>query len=180
MWETQEVQAELYTQSRLCNTGDAGEIGGEERGMDPSYCPDKQKPRVIVEQYVALVTTEVAANLEGIAFAREERKPRQYQRDASIHETFLLATTGGGLDAEEGTDAVDSSSLEVSSDLSLEHFIAVPLGITSKEDMVSVLNFEHRLRLTACVKELLALPCMSRVGRRSEREHWKRDSSPYV
>ena len=63
---------------------------------------------------------------------------------------------------------MDGGCLEVSRDLTSEHFIASPVGISSKEDMISVLNFEHRLRLTAFVKELFSLPCMSPAGRRSE------------
>ena len=63
---------------------------------------------------------------------------------------------------------MDGGGLEVSRDLTSEHFIAIPVGISSKEGMISVLNFEHRLRLTAFVKQLLSLPCMAPAGRRSE------------
>ncbi len=44
------------------------------------------KPRATVAQYVALVATQVAPNLEGIALAREEKKPRQYQSDAAVQQ----------------------------------------------------------------------------------------------
>eukprot|EP00974_Lingulodinium_polyedra_P042342 4063796-Lingulodinium_polyedra.AAC.1 len=59
------------------------DVHAREDGTDPRSCPDKEKPRATVKQYVSFVATQVAQNLEGMAFARGEKKPRQYQSDAA-------------------------------------------------------------------------------------------------
>ena len=46
--------------------------------------------------YVSLFGEEVVANLEGIARARLEKRPSQYQSDAAVHHAYVRATTGGG------------------------------------------------------------------------------------
>ena len=55
-----------------------------------------------MKQYVAIVGQDVAANLEGIASARLEKRPRQYQSDAAVHQAYMQATTGGGTRGEDG------------------------------------------------------------------------------
>ena len=80
--------------------------------LDPDCCHDKEKPRATVEQYTSLIGVEVAANLEAIARARQEKRPRLYQSDAAVHQAFIQARTGGG-EAEEGEDAseIDTSTM---------------------------------------------------------------------
>ena len=167
LWETEEVQQELFALYKLLVASEGGEALTKEQSMDPDHCPDKGKPRVTLKQYVSLVATEVAANLEGIALAREEKKPRQYQSDAAIHETFPSATAGGGFGGEEATEAAEGAgpSNEPPRELGLEHFPPLPWGILSHEEMTRVLDFKYRLRLTSFVKELLALSCMNQKAR---------------
>ena len=50
--------------------------------------------RATVAQYVALIGEEVAGNLEGIARARLEKRRRQYQSDAAVHQAYVQVTTG--------------------------------------------------------------------------------------
>ena len=47
----------------------------EDDSLDPAHCPDREKPRATVHQYVSMIAMQVAPNLEGIALAREERNP---------------------------------------------------------------------------------------------------------
>ena len=43
-----------------------------------------------------MIAMQVAPNLDGVALAREEKKPRQYQSDADVQSAYLKATPGGG------------------------------------------------------------------------------------
>ena len=45
---------------------------------------------------------KVMANLESLAQARREKRPRAYQTDAEIHQSYITATSGGG---DGGVDA---------------------------------------------------------------------------
>ena len=113
-----------------------------------------------MEQYVAVLGCQVAHNLEGIALAREDKKPRQYQSDAQVHQQYCMATTGGG--AHDGDDASEEEPHGQAPQEAIgEHFRPLPWGIVSKEDMLSVLNFSHRLRLSPFAKALLNLPIMT-------------------
>ena len=165
LWETQEVCDELRMMW-LQSSDDAEEREEEEEqqeevptfGAEPSYCFDREKPRATLQQYVALVGEEVAVNLEGIARARLEKRPRQYQSDASVHQTYMQATSGGAGDADgEEADIAEAGAPPKSV---LVHFEPIPWNISSIEDMQRVLEFKLRTRLTPFAKALLELPCM--------------------
>ena len=49
---------------------DQDKPGSESGDLDPSHCPDKDKPRAKVAEYVGSVGCDVAANLEALARAR--------------------------------------------------------------------------------------------------------------
>ena len=67
LWETREIQDELQTMWLLDGEHTAEEQPADDYSRsDPNCCPDHEKPRASVEQYVALVGADVAANLEGI------------------------------------------------------------------------------------------------------------------
>ena len=167
LWETQEVQEELYNlwlqEEEMQSSGSwlQEEEMQSSGSIDPDYCHDREKPRATVRQYVALVGEEVAANLEGIARARLEKRPRQYQSDAAVHQAYMQATSGGGEDENDGdiAEAGDASAAPTSVKA---HFEPIPYTNVTKsvEDMQKILDFKHRLRLTPFVKELLQLPCM--------------------
>ena len=63
---------------------------------EPDHCHDKDNPRATAGQYVAMIGTDVAGNLEGVALARQEKCPPLCRSDAEVHEAYLMATTGGG------------------------------------------------------------------------------------
>jgi hypothetical protein len=171
LWETQEVCDQLRMMWLRSTDGVAenGTMGCPEGcqeeedevptfGAEPSYCFDRQKPRATLQQYVALVGEEVAVNLEGIARARLEKKPRQYQSDASVHQTYMQATSGGAGDANgEEADMAEAGAAPKSV---LVHFEPIPWNVSSVEDMQRVLDFQLRTRLTPFAKALLQLPCM--------------------
>ena len=46
-------------------------------------------------------------NLEGLAQARVEKRPRPYQTDAEIHQSYIKATSGGGAEGGEDEQEVD-------------------------------------------------------------------------
>ena len=72
-----------------------------------------------------------------------------------------MDTSGGGA-AEAGEEPQDiGTGTEPPRDV-LKHFQPLPWRITSEEEMLSILQFKHRLRLTPFAKALLELPCMSR------------------
>lgn len=126
---------------------------------DPPHCHDRSKPRATVQQYTSLIGVDVAVNLEGVARARLEKRPRQYQSDAEVHQAYIQVTTSGGgvqdgQDDGEGDPTIDGVAPAKT------YFEPLPWGITSKEDMRKILDFGHRVRLTPLVRELLALPCM--------------------
>ena len=79
LWETAEVHQTLLGMHLEQMPADASDTEGmptPSTEIDPEHCHDKHKPRATVAQYVALVGEEVAANLEGIARARLEKRPR--------------------------------------------------------------------------------------------------------
>ena len=80
IWETREAHEEL---PRLYQAR-AQEEDEDIDSQDPARCPDKEKPRATARQYVSMMAMQAAPNLDGIALAREERKPRQYQSDADV------------------------------------------------------------------------------------------------
>ena len=82
--------SEIREAEEPSDLGDAVEL------LDPEHCHDREKPRATVAQYAALLSTQVAAHLEGIARARLERRPRQYQSDAAVHQAYMKATSGWG------------------------------------------------------------------------------------
>ena len=156
LWETQELQDELYM-IWLQESDDMEEAPPCD--AVPEYCHDREKPRATLQQYVALVGTEVALNLEGIARARLEKRPRQYQSDAAVHQAYMQTTTGGGAEQADGEEAELPQTGEAQKTV-LTYFEPVPWDISSLEDMQQVLSFKHRVRLTPFAKALLELPCM--------------------
>ena len=74
-------------------------------GVDPPECKDRDKTRATVSEYVAIIGQDVAVNLEGLAVARLDKKPRQYQTDAHIHQAYMQATAGGGEADDDTTEA---------------------------------------------------------------------------
>ena len=156
LWETQEVQDELYM-LWLQDFDDSEETPPHE--SVPEHCHDREKPRATLQQYVSLVGTEVALNLEGIARARLEKRPRQYQSDAAVHQAYMQTTTGGGAEQDNREEADGPQTGEAPKTV-LSYFEPVPWDISSLEDMQQVLDFKHRVRLTPFAKELLELPCM--------------------
>ena len=156
VWETQEVQEELFGLYQARARGGDEEIDS----LDPAHCPDKDKPRATARQYVSMIAMQVAPNLDGIALAREENKPRQYQSDADVQSAYLKATTGGGAGEDESAEAGEGVEHPGAPPSAVRtHFQPAPTwGIRGEQDMVDVLNFAHRARLTKLVKELLALP----------------------
>ena len=114
LWETQEVHDELNEMWEAAQDSSINEMdvsGGEMgatldlsspdamcRRSDPeeSPDPDEGKPRATVRQYSALIAQKVMTNLEGLAQARVEKRPRPYQTDAEIHQSYIKATSGGG------------------------------------------------------------------------------------
>ena len=113
LWETEEVVAELELMYRLKQKSDGHDeaaIDCEEEVdlSDPVVRDhDAAKPRATVEQYTAMICQEVSVNLEGIALARQERKPRMYQSDGAIHETYISTCIGGGA-ADNDDDYLES------------------------------------------------------------------------
>ena len=122
--------------------------------------PDEGKPRATVQQYAALIAQKVMTHLEGLAQARLEKRPRPYQTDAEIHQSYIKATSGGGAEGaeyepEEGPAAGEAPQK------SREVF---PLlrGDFDAEEMRAILDFEHKPRPTPLLKELLSLPFMDK------------------
>ena len=128
--------------------------------LDPEYCHDRAKPRMDLAQYVALVGVDVAENLEGIARARMDKKPRHYQTAAAIHQAYMQVISGGG-DAGGDGDLDDIEPVGVAPKDAGRFFEPVPQwGINSVEGLQQVLDYGHRIRLTPFAKGLLELPCM--------------------
>ena len=98
LWETQEVHDEL---NDMWQTDDRPESQCA-RSVVPEEVadPDAEKPRATVRQYAALIAQKVHSNLEGLARARLEKRPRPYQTDAEMHQSYLTATSGGSLGLE--------------------------------------------------------------------------------
>ena len=175
---------EMYIEEREKNLGSGIENDGmslHADALDPEWCHDRNKPRATMEQYVALVGEDVAVNLEGIARARMEKRPRQYQSDAELHQAYIQAVTVAGGPGDGGAEG-DAEPPTEGPKVSKSFFEPLPWGLTSQEDMVKVLDFEHRLRLTPFAKELLALPCMkpgavdagaSPLGDAESARHWR-------
>ena len=104
--------------------------------LDPEYCHDKDKPRSTMEQYVSLVGAEVATNLEGIARARLEKPPRQYQSDAVVHQAYMQATTGGG-DCGDDVDANNDPAGPGPAGVAA-YFEPIPWNVQTVEDMQNI------------------------------------------
>ena len=110
-------------------------------------------------QYVAVIGTEVAVNLEGIARVRLEKPPRQYQTDAAVHEAYMKATSGGGENEGDG-EVPEAEGHGEAPKAVVAFFEPLPWGITTTEDIGELLDFKHRVRLSPLAKELLKLACM--------------------
>jgi hypothetical protein len=161
--ETQEVY-ETFHGMYMEDLGDQDEAmiapGDDTNAFDPEYCHDRAKPRVSMAQYVALVGMDVAENLEGIARARMDKKPRHYQSAAAIHQAYMQVISAGGDTGGDG-DVDDIEPVGVAPKEAGRFFEPVPLwGINSVEGLEQVLDFGHRIRLTPFAKGLLELPCM--------------------
>ena len=97
----------MYIEEREKNPGSDIENDGmslHADALDPEWCHDRNKPRATMEQYVALVGEDVAVNLEGIARARMEKRPRQYQSDAELHQAYIQAVTVAGGPGDGGAE----------------------------------------------------------------------------
>ena len=162
IWETAEVCEALH--AMYVKQAAADEEDGQtdeaapSRELDPEWCPDRDKPRATVEQYTAHVGEDVAVNLEGIARARSDKRPRQYQSDAAIHQAYIQSTTGGVDPAD--ADGAEAEPLGEGPKAVKSFFEPLPWGITDVPEMEKILDFGHRVRLTVFAKELLQLPCM--------------------
>jgi len=130
-----------------------------ELSSDPPHCHDRGKPRATVQQYTSLIGVDVAVNLEAVARARLEKRPRQYQSDAEVHQAYVQVTTGGG-GVLDGQDAGEADPTTDGVAPAKGYFEPLPWGITSREDMQKILDFGHRVRLLPLVRELLSLPSM--------------------
>ena len=128
--------------------------------LDPSHCHDRGKARATVQQYVALIGDEVAGNLEGIARARLEDPRCEYQTDAAVHQAYMQIATGGGECGDNDEPAEAAADGAAPAEVSLRHFETIPWNIHSEEEMQTILDFGHRVRLTSFTQELLKLPCM--------------------
>ena len=120
--------------------------------------PDGGKPRATVQQYAALIGQKVMNHLEGLALARKEKRARPYQTDAEIHQSYIKITSGGGHGQED--EPGDEGPANAPPQQSREVFPLLSWAFDQNE-MRSILDFEHRTRLTPLQKEFVALPCMS-------------------
>ena len=143
--------------------------------------PDAGNPRASMASYVALIGEDVALNLEGLARARVEKHPRAYQTDAQVHQAYMKATSGGG-EGGEGADEGDGGE-EASGGLQpgAQVFPPIPWGFFSQEELLGILRFEHRKRLTPFAKELVALPSMreSIPELSAEEQQWRSSCASY-
>ena len=151
LWETQEVQDELTGLSTL--------DGLPQRCAEDIRDPDEGKSRATVQQYAALIAQRVMAHLEGLASAWLEKRPRPYQTDAEIHQSYIQATSGGA--GEPGDEPHDGPTVSEAAQQCREVFPLLPWTFDN-EEMQSVLDFEHKMRPTPLVKDLLTLPCMNK------------------
>ena len=126
---------------------------------EPVGSHDRGKPRATMAQYVALIGEDVAANLEGIARARLEKPPRQYQSDAAVHQAYMQTVSGGGEHAGDGEPPEDAAQVEAPKTVAA-YFEPLPWDITTDDELRALLDFTHRARLQPLAKELLKLPCM--------------------
>jgi hypothetical protein len=163
IWETAEVCEalhEMYLAQAAADEEDGQpDVAPPAQVLDPEWCPDRAKPRATVEQYTAHVGEDVAVNLEGIARARSDKRPRQYQSDAAIHQAYIQSTTGG-VDPADQDEAKEAEPSGEGPKAVKSFFEPVPWGITSTAEVEKILDFGHRVRLTPFAKELLQLPCM--------------------
>ena len=88
-----------------------------------------------------------------------EKRPRQYQSDAAVHQAYIQATTGGG-NVRDGEDEGEAEPSGDGPKAAKNFFEPLPWGLTDQEDLRKLLDFGHRTRLTPFAKELLQLPCM--------------------
>ena len=135
LWGAAEMQDQIFRMWAEESTG-FGMEGSPE--MDPEHCPDRDKPRATVQQYVALVGETVSANLEGIARARLEKRPKQYQSDAAIHHAFMRSTAGGGEAPCDG-DPEEKEAMEGSVKPASGYFEPLPWDLSSADELLAVL-----------------------------------------
>ena len=112
--------------------------------VDPEWCHDRAKPRASVEQYTSLVGVMVARNLEGIARARSDKRQRQYQSDATVHQAYIQATTGGG-GREDGDEGLEAEPSDEAPQKAKAFFEPLPWGITSQEGNGEIFGFRPPL-----------------------------------
>ena len=167
LWETQEVQDELYIMWEAAqdvnnetdgdfrdeNNPDARRRRVEEEKIPD---PDEEKPRASVKQYAALIAHKVMTHLEGLAQARIEKRPRPYQTDAEIHQSYISATSGGGAKGPE--DEPDEGPQAGEAPQKSREVFPLLRGDFDTEEMRAILDFEHKPRPTPLLKELLSLP----------------------
>ena len=136
----------------------AMDVSGGEMGESPD--PDEGKPRAIVKQYSALIAQKVMTNLEGLAQARVEKRPRPYQTDAEIHQSYIKATSGGGGEVPDD-DPEGGPTAGEAPQKSQEVFPLLRRDFDT-EEMRAILDFEHKPRPTPLLKELLSFPFMDK------------------
>ena len=132
---------------------------------------DEGKPRATVRHYAAYIGRHVMANLAGLASARCGKRPRAYQTDAEIHQRYIIATSGGADGAEDAPD--EGMGANAAPTPAGGEFLGLPYHF-DQEEMRDILDFKHKLRPSANLKELLDLPCMQQdmesLGIRKEEE----------
>ena len=163
LWETQEVQAELYAmrQATQEDVDQQNSPGGRSprEASEVAPDPDEGKLRATVKQYAALVAQRVQAHLEGLARARVEKRPRAYTTDAEIHQSYITATSGGAQRAEDEPE--DNPAVDEAPQKSQEVF---PLlrGTFDSDAMRAILDFDHKMRPGLGLKDLRSLPFMAK------------------
>ena len=175
LWETQEIQNELLDMKNRAEQMDSQ--CGYASAATGNRDPDAGKPRATVCQYAALMGEIVATNLEGLARARLEKKPRAHQTHAEIHQSYIVATSGGprGPDDEPEGGPADGQAPRLP-DPEKEDFIRLRSQFTL-EEMQAILDFAHKPRPSQSLKELLEMPFMNTdAAQNPDSEsvrHWK-------
>ena len=99
-------------------------------------------------------------HLEGLAQARIEKRPRPYQTDAEIHQSYISATSGRGAKGPE--DEPDEGPQAGEAPQKSREVFPLLRGDFDTEEMRAILDFEHKPRPTPLLKELLSLPFMDK------------------
>ncbi|CAK0876829.1 unnamed protein product [Prorocentrum cordatum] len=158
LWETQEIVDKFNDMWESDETRN-GNVPAPAAPADV-VDPDADKPRATVPQHSALIARGVQADLEGLARARVEKHERPYQTDAGIHQSYILAATGGSgrPEGEPDDDGPQAPPEAVGTE------VRPPLRcFFDEEEMQRILDFEHRPRLTPFLKGMLELPLMDTV-----------------